>query len=437
LISISASAKTAFHFTIATIDIMAHDKSEDPQTTEQVAPPAPPRASGATLAGLGFTIIVPDLRNGDIASIQQAAPKASISADYKWMAIKGLDASDATRAVEYLIRSSYAQLRASAPDKASDANKADFRRRAIVLGAVRAGAWAAYKLTVADMNSQECVNAPYTMTDGRIVESNGTATAGTLRPIANEMAELTPVEVASIGMLCYLGMAAPVLQGVSLVSTGHHYLPTTKNVFAGMKRQAFGLVKEDARVWLEGMGDVFDDMAFHKACHPISPPFKRRIAKDSKIAARLHASGHGAAAIRLPAIPSDAAIGKTAIALVNSATPVIRGMGHSVSLSEGPALIADLERASEGQEERDAIVAIQNWAAAHNSTLAFCAGITQSVHESVGTGRNTLLAAYSVKKIMAEHPNQVQIGQSYARAANERVRSSLASGQFANPSISM
>jgi len=236
-------------------------------------------------------------------------------------------------------------------------------------------------------------------------------------------------------MLVYLGMAVPALQGASLVSSGHHYLPTTKNIFNGQKKQALGLVKEQTRAALEAMGETFDDMAFHKSCHPISPPFKRRMAKNPAIAARLQMSGHGAAAIRLPALPSEAAVGKTGVALVLSAKATIEAMGHTASVVSGQALIARLESAAEGREERDAVMAIQHWASVHVSSFSFCAGIVQHVHESVGAGQNTLLKAYSVRKMMAEHATEVQRGVMYARAAANKMRDALTSGEFADPSI--
>lgn len=402
------------------------------------AQPAPAAANqGTVVRALNFTIHVPDLRNGDTADIQQAAPKASIASMYKWAVVAGLPHNKHVDAVEYVIRGTYAQLLSAAGGTITDADRAEAKRKAIILGGIRAGATAAYKLGPVDMNVQETSTSGYAYTpaNNTISSSNGVETTGGKYTLALAMEGLAAVEVAAIGVLVYLGMAVPILQGVSLVSTGHHYLPTTKNIFAGMKRQALGVASADVKAYLEQMGEMFDDMAFHKACHPISPPQKRRWAKDSEIAARLIISGHGAAAVRLPAHPSDAAIGKAGIALAMAATPVLNSMGHNISVDAGPDLIGGLERAAEGAEERAAVNRIKDWAAVHAADLAFCAGVLQYVHDSSSTGRNTLLAAYSVKKLMADYPTRVAEGSAYARVAAERTRTAMADGKFADPNF--
>jgi hypothetical protein len=405
---------------------------------------APPSVNAGTrIVPLGFTIHVPDLRNGAAETIQQAAPKASIASTFKWVAIQNMPHNVAVDALEYLIRATYAQVLAAAAAAATDAQRADAKRKAIVLASIRAGAAAAYKLGPVDMNAMEATSSGYVYTPGAngvmgsVGRANGGGTAGGKYTLAVGMEALTATEIAASGVLVYLGMAVPVLQGVSLVSSGHHYLPTTKNIFAGMKRQALGLASEEARAYIDSMGEMFDDMAFHKACHPISPPQKRRWAKSGDIAMRLNLSGHGAAAVRLPALPSDAAVGKAGIALALAARPVLLGMGHTLSVEAGTGLIATLERAAEGAEERAAVDAVKAWAASHSSSLAFCAGIVQFVHESGSTGRNTLLSAYSVKKLISEHPTRVAEGSAYARVAAEKTREAMRDGKFADPAIRM
>jgi len=406
----------------------------------EAIPTGPPVAPAAVNAGdriqtLDFVIHIPDLRNGSLDNIQQAAPKASVAREYKWPIIEDMPPSEAVTCVEYIIRGSYAALLSGATGTTTDADKLTAKRRAIVLGAIRAGAGASYQLTRQDMTITEMGLSGYKYNGGRMVSGAGNETATTRNGVAQSMAQLEPVEVEVVAALVYLGMAVPALQGVSLVMSGHHYLPTTRNIFTGQKKQALGLLKDAGRAWVEAMGEDFDDMAFHKACHPISPPVKRRLAKQAALAPRLIASGHGAAAIRVPAIPSDAQIGKTGLALLRGATATISSMGHTIGTLHGVSLLDKLEKAREGVEERDAVVDIQSWAAAHAASFAFCAGIVQAVHEASGTGRNTLLAAYSVKKIMSEHAAEVNRGVLYARAAAQKTREALADGSFADPKI--
>jgi hypothetical protein len=398
------------------------------------APPVVPNNT-TRIRPLNFTITVPNLRNGAVQSIQHAAPKSSMSSLYHWPIISGMQPADAVGAVEYLIRACYTQLCHITGGQLTPAQEAEFRKKAIILGAIRAGAAGAYNLTRQDMTERELTTAGMTMVGDAIGQSaQGTTSAGRWT-MAQSMPALSNLEVEVIGVLVYIGMAVPVLQGVSLVMSGHHYIPPTYNLFKGIKRQALGGCSSEARGWVDGMGESFDDMAFHKACHPISPTLKRSLSKSSEIAQRLKASGHGAAAIRLPAIPSEASGGKAAIALARSAAATMHQMQHTIDVSVGTRLMADLEKASEGQAEADACDAVVNWIANSADKLAFCAGIVSHVHESTGTGTNTILAAYSVRRIMADNPAAVARGQVYARAAANLLRKQLEDNMFPDPQI--
>jgi len=206
-------------------------------------------------------------------------------------------------AVEHLIRAAYAQMVQTLGSTATPAQMAENRKKAIVLGAIRAGAAGAYKLTPQDMLQHEVVNSgmEYVANPEAIRQASQGTTSSARWTAAQSMAVLDPDEEGVVATCVYMGMAVPVLQGVSLVMTGHHYIPTTYNLFKGIKRQALGGVAQGIRTWIESMGESFDDMAFHKACHTISPTLKRSMSKNADVALRLRASGHGSAAIRLPA----------------------------------------------------------------------------------------------------------------------------------------
>jgi len=404
------------------------------------APDAPaPTNGGELVRALEITIDIPNLRNGDAALITQAAPKASIPAAYKWCVVKGLAHDKAVAAVEVMIRAQYAQLLSSGPAATGDPERADAKRKAIVLGAIRAGASAAYRLEPEDINKAETAGSGAAITgegaNMRLSAGNGSATAAPKFAVMQSMEGLSATEVKVVGMLIFLGMAVPALQGVSLVLTGHHYLPTTKNTFAGMRKQALQVGGAEVAAWVEQMGDAFDDMAFHKACHPISPPRKRTWAKDSELAPRLAASGHGAAAIRLPALPSDAQGGKAALAVIKKASPVILGMGHHVTWTACAELVLAVERAPEGRAEIDAVNAVKAWLDANAAQVAFCAGIVQTLAEAGSGAQETTLRAYSMRKILSEQLAAAVRGNTYCRAYNTRMRTSAESGQFDDPNL--
>jgi hypothetical protein len=407
---------------------------------------------------IDIRVTVPDLRNGAVEDITQAAPRASIPVAYKWAHIGGLTHDQYVPMAEHVIRAQYAQVLSEAGDAPSDADKALAKLKAIVLGSIRAGAASAFKLTPNDFNVEEVAGTGSTFTPGRaaIPAQDATettpavaaiaattaavaTTAGTTSPkhgVATSMAAITAAEVDIINTLLYLGMSVPAMQGVSLTLTGHHFLPTTKNVFLGMKRQATQAGGTAVTTWIEARADDFDDWAFHKACHPILPPLKRSWAKSAETGARLVASGHGAAAIRIPALPSDAQAGKAGIAVMMKASAVIRGMGHSISWDDGSNRVKAAERAREGREERDAVDSIRAWYASHIDSIAFCAGIVRHLSESLGTTRESTLNAFSIRKAMSDGSASVSRGVVYCRAYLAKMRDQADKGTFADPNIS-
>jgi len=407
---------------------------------------------------INIRVTVPDLRNGNVEDITQAAPRASIPVTFKWAHIEGLPHDQYVPMVEAVIRAQYAQVLSEAGDAPSDADKAQAKLRAIVLGSIRAGAASAFKLTPRDFNVEEVSGTGSTFTPARaavaaVEEAPGVpgraavaaapasvnTSEGTTSPkhgVAVGMAAITDAEVDVINTLLYLGMSVPAMQGVSLTLTGHHFLPTTKNVFLGMKRQSVQAGGTAVTTWIEARADDFDDWAFHKACHPILPPLKRSWAKSAETGARLVASGHGAAAIRIPALPSDAQAGKAGIAVMVKASAIIRGMGHTISWEDGERRVKAAENAREGREERDAVDSIRAWYASHVDSIAFCAGIIRHLSESLGTTRESTLNAFSIRKAMSDGSASVSRGVVYCRAYLARVRDQADKGQFADPQIS-
>jgi len=274
-------------------------------------------------------------------------------------------------------------------------------------------------------------------TGTQVVSGQGNATATANYTLASSMEDLTAAEVDVVNTLLYLGAAVPVMQGTSLAISGHHYLPTTANIFRGMKRQALQAGGAEVGAWVDGHGDTFDDLAFHKACHPILPSLKRGWAKNQDMASRLAASGYGAAAIRLPALPSDAQAGKAAIAVFMKAAPVIKGMGHTISWPHAAELVRAVERAAEGREEHTAVAQLRAWYTAGLPTIAFCAGIVQYIRDATGTTQESTLRAFSIRKAVADCASDVNKGVTYARAYFQRVRDQAEGGEFPDPSISM
>jgi hypothetical protein len=387
------------------------------------------------MVAIEIRVVIPNLRNGDVADIVQAAPRASIPSAYKWPHIAAMAPDAYVTCVGDVIRANYAQVLAGGGGTVTDAEKKAARNEAIILGSVRAAAAAAFSLGSNDFNAAEVVGTGSRWSATGVGAEAGDTTASANHAVAQTMDDITSAEVDVINMLLYLGDAIPVMQGNSLALTGHHFLPTTRNIFAGMKRQAMQTGGTAVTAWVDALGDKFDDMAFHKACHPILPSLKRGWAKSSAMASRLAASGHGAAAIRLPAMPSDAQAGKASMAVVTKAAPVIKGMGHTVKWDNISGLIRAVEAAPEGPLERGAVDAVRAWYSASLPTIAFCAGIVQYIKDQSGTPGESTLRAFSVRKAMSEHTSEVNRGMTYARAHFSRVRDLAEKGEYPDPAI--
>jgi hypothetical protein len=395
------------------------------------------KGKGLTLSTATFELIVPDLRNGAIASIEQAALRAGMSSLYHWASVKDMPAGQAVAGVEHIVRAHYAiMMRKQAPD-AGDAERAKVRKFAVVLGGVRAGAMAAWRLTSGDMTISECELSGAVVSKGEVMEDAEGGTSGAKWSLMRSMDPLTTTEMLVLAMCAYIGMAVPVLQGASLIATGHHYIPPTYRLFGGLKRQALGSASTEVRTWVEGVGEWFDDLVFHKACHPINPLWKREIAKSQVVKQKLSASGHGSASIRLPAIPSEATGGKAMLALVSSAAPILESRGHKIDASEGIGLMMALESASGSAAEALACDAVVGWITLNEPKLAFLAGVVRQLHETTGVGRNTLLEAYSVKKLISSRATDVNQGVMYARAANSVTRAEMEAGTYKLPDMKM
>jgi len=409
-------------------------------------PPPEPVAAGPAQAPqvpanahprVDVRVTVPNLRNGEVADIVQAAPRASVPGAYKWPHIEDLSAVLYITHVGDVIRACYAQVLSQHGPGPTEAERGAARKAAIVLGSIRAGAASAHALTPNDFNTSEMVATGSKYERGAIRSGGGTGTSAGKYTVAVTMETLTAAEEDVVNALLYLGFAVPVMQGISLTTSGHHYLPTTRNIFDGMKRQTLQAGGQPVTTWVEGMGDQFEDLAFHKSCHPILPSLKRGWAKSEAMAARLTASGHGAAAIRLPALPADAQSGKASVAVLTKAAPVVRGMGHTISWNSASQLIRAVELAAEGRDELAAVSSLRAWYVANMPIIAFCAGIVQHVRDSTGVAKETTLNAYSIKKAMSDYAAEVAKGSTYARAHFARVRDQADRGEFPDPNITV
>lgn len=385
-----------------------------------------------------ITVLDMDLRNGTPDTLSQATPHASIPRAFKWAVITGLPGSAYIHYADYVIRATYAQLSAGGAGDA--ATQVKNKNAAIVIGGVRVGAATGLRMLDSDINPTEAVASGSVLT-GHTDATRGTINAGTgtsaaKHAVATGMPALTDTEADVANAMIFLGYAVPLLQGASLVNSGHHYTPATINIFAGTKDQLLNIVGTKVKEWITALGADFDDWAFHKACHPVSPPKKRSWAKMNTMSAKLRTIGHGAASVRVPAIPSEAQGARAAYACITTAAAVVKGMGHTITWDRLTEINTAVETSAEGQAERDAVAAAELWYQTHEVEIAFCGGIVRDQSEARGGKMLTILKAKSIKKTLDNYPAEATNGASYSRAYREKQRRAMDAGEFEDPKFS-
>jgi len=402
-----------------------------------IIPPVPP--AGAPMVELANVIAVPDIRNGVLADITSAAPREYIPAAYRWSIITGLAANEAPKFVEYVCRAQFVALCAGAYQTMDDPARVLARKKAIVLGSIRAVVMAAYQLTAADMQATEITGSGKAV-DGEpnhrvIVDAPGTAAAH--GAAWTGWVPANDAERIVMNGLMYLGIGVPALQGLSLVKYGHHYLSNAgeapKKPWQAMIKQVRAAVTPDVVTYMDY--EWFGDVAFHKSCHPILPAVKQGLAKSPAVKDRLVAANLGSAAVRLPATPPDFEIVKASVAVLNEAKMSLEAMQFVINTARLDAAVTAVATAAPGDPERVAVQTACQLIEVNSARIAYSAGIVAKIHES--SKPSTLLTAYSMKRIIGENSESYDRGYRAKAALNIREAAALERGEFSGQTWDM
>lgn len=244
--------------------------------------------------------------------------------------------------------------------------------------------------------------------------------AGAVGDPAN-VPDITPEEDEACVTIAMVGMVVLPMNGMSLVSTGHHYLSSMYRKFAGVEKQhglsaalnTLGVSLDDARGWI-----------WHDALHPIEIPIKRAVAMDASIRMRLNVVGQSAAAIRLP--PKSGAED-----LVGSIWQLMMQVSRFDPWIQFPQrfmhqqmqAIAQLNPAAEGfmanraREEEALRVALLP----HEAEVAELIGMFREMVAASGITNHTLLKAKGLTRIAAANVAGVERGvRRYAEVSRWR-----------------
>jgi len=422
---------------------------------------------------------MPDLRNGTPETIQEAVSKTTIPHRYKWVIPDGLPNDKVLQYLPAVIAAQYGQL-IMGVDVVNNRALADrYRMEAILLGSQRGAIQATYKLTAGDFMAAECEMSAFSY---RTAESDQAFNARLSQVVANvdlpeeeraadlatrraavvrrgegiygatggdtvgaraareaSFGDMTESEQKISIIAAWIGIPVPVLQGASLIHSGHHFIKGTKNMFRGVLKQASFMITPEWESMAGVFGESLEDLLFHKSCHPLSIEVKKLWSKSHTMKANLKACGHKAAVIRLPALPAETQALKAGLAVIIKAAGVIKQLGGTVDTSGGERLKAQLEGTIEGGETltdaelKAKVEEAVRWAEFNAGEIAYCSGVVDGLRTAGQALRDTELpketttAALSVKKTIAAHTAQYVLGGNLAKLLMLKDREDLAS----------
>jgi len=424
---------------------------------------------------------IPNLQNGEVGAITIPVRAAAIHAQYHWVPVHGVVGAAAVQCIRAYIRTYYGvighaaviaeNLGRAAPQRLNVANGnaaaqagsvayvatlADVRKRAICIGAVRAGLVAMWGVT------QDVIAPAEYVADHVLAFANGAVTtvnlannaAQTLREaLALGMTPLTPEEDDIVFALLKVSMGVLPLVGSSLLATGHHYLSSDTVATDAVFKQVLMSSKDHVKAWFTADALVVKDMVWHKAAHPVGYAHAIAQALSNEVPERLRSAQMGSAAVRLPFVESEVKAARAMVAIVAAVQlPVANGAG----VLEVPNLIEAIRRVSLYAIAADPVPisliplmpniltralavkdvlrpAMENAAV----TVGYAIGVYKSMMANIGRGNRmaTLMNAHSLQRIERNQMPMVAAGSSFYDNLMRRERNQALAGEIVGPNL--
>jgi len=394
--------------------------------------------------GFSTTFTVSDIRNGALESIVASVPSTAIPQEFYWVGVSDLPANRAVKFAEVIVRAHYAYIRrinSSIPE-------AKARETAIIVGGTRAGITAYWSVTTADLSPSELGGRIATYRAAAGTDPEGvtvTTTSGSTTTTAQQgdwtnWVALTSTERARVAYHILLGIAIIPGQGYSLVNTGHHFLSTAgKKARAGwdaIKKQFLQMVDAPTREWITGLGADWEDLAFHKAGHPVLMSLKISMASDPSMRDKIKRAGFGAAAVRLPAISPEFMKARVAQSMIMKASSILTAAGATIDTVALDNIVGRVVNETDAAARALLVEQSKGVVDRAGADLGIVAGIVQKVSEDLPTAQQTLTNSFTFRKIVAEYPAEVARGMMLARAVLSRQREAIERGTSSGVSIS-
>lgn len=395
----------------------------------------------------GFTVPfeLPNLRNGELGTINAVVPSSAIPPQYYWLGIADMPIARAVAFLEILARGYYAQIRALAPTIAADVA----RGQAIVLAGIRTGTRVMWQLVTADLSASEMSPAMLTyrapvgavaaaanvpavagIAEGVSVNFAG-GTADASRTAWNGWQAMSAEENLVATHMITLAIAVLPTQGWSLVKTGHHYLsdgtPAMKAGWNALKKQYDSKIPAEVKTWIDGRTAWWSDIAFHKACHPVSMAVKLLIAGAVTTPAKLTKAGFGSAAVRLPATDPAFEYAKLVQAILTKTAGLLVSLGAEVYTEGLTQAVTRVFETDDAAARAERIAYAVSLAHSQDPLVAVAAGMLAYLTEE--QAGNTITRSYGYKRLVSEYPAEMNMGRTLATAQTRRQRELIAEGK--------
>jgi len=387
-----------------------------------------------TNLGVGYVsaFTVMDLRNGALEDITAIVPSTAIPTQYHWNVIASVPDNRLLAYTEMNMRLQYAVLTAAEADATVDRR----RSQAIIMGAMRTGLRAFWKIIVADLSPGETSRAYVTYraaTDGNaegVTATWGTATATAATAAWAAWTDLTPLEKEVSEAFILLSIAVLPTVGWSLVKTGHHYLsqagPAPRAGYAAIKKQWFTKVSAGVSAWVKSREEYWEDIAFHKVCHPILMSVAISIASSPSTKGKLEQADWGAAAVRLPATTPKLEYAKMVVALLTKVSGVLAVSNSTVDTTRLTAAITLAQTSTDLAARTAAVNTADALAHAKDALIAIAAGIL--IHITESGAPSSIASSFGFKRLVGEYPAEVAKGTTLSRALAARERDAIRDG---------
>lgn len=395
--------------------------------------------------GNGFRteLPTPSLRNGALGDMVAIVPSTAIPIQYHWNMIGGVPDDRVMAYTELNMRLQYAII--SAGDAGMSADKR--RSQAIILGAMRTGLRIYWKIMVADLSPGEvgrayvsyraaAPNATPPVQEGVNV-TWGTATATTAGAAWAGWDDLSALEREVAEAFILLSVAALPTSGWSIVKTGHHFLSqagqSARAGYTAVKKQWFTKMSAAVAAWVRQREEYWEDIAFHKACHPVLMSVAVALASDRNTKLKLESVDFGAAAVRLPATAPQLEYAKMVLALLIKVGGVLTAAGATIDTRALYSEITAVYESADPVERSKHVAAATIMAHSCDASLAVAAGIL--LHITEASTPSTIASSHGFKRLIEDFPAAVTKGSTLSRSLAARERQAIAEGGQVSISI--